>query len=103
VLADWFARRGPDPDARPGTLEALGLSAWPQQTTADLVELVTVLALLAELRPAQAELLRPGRGPWIGRERLAEAGVLPPPPHSRRPASVLTHQEEGPGGQFALL
>ena len=103
VLAEWFARRGPDPDARPGSLEALGLSAWPQQTTAELVELVTVLALLADLWPAQRALLRPERGPWLGADRLAAASVLPPPSWSRRPASVLTHQEEGPGGQYALL
>ena len=103
VLAQWFAGRGPDPDARPGSLEALGLSAWPQQTTAELVELVSVLALLADLRPARAELLRPERGRWLGQDRLTAAGVLPPPDWSRRPASVLTHREEGPGGQYALL
>ncbi|WP_162689022.1 MULTISPECIES: type ISP restriction/modification enzyme [unclassified Streptomyces] len=34
---------------------------------------------------------------------LRAAGVLPPPRWARRPASVLDHQEEGPGGQFALL
>jgi len=103
VLAEWFARRGPAADARPGSLEALGLSAWPQQASAELVELVTVLALLAELRPARAALLRPERGPWLGPDRLTAAGVLPPPPWTRRPASVLVHQEEGPGGQYALL
>jgi Type ISP C-terminal specificity domain len=103
VLAEWFARRGPGPDARPGSLEALGLSAWSQQSSVELVELVTVLALLDELRPARTALLRPERGRWLGPERLTAAGVLPPPPWSRRPASVLTHQEEGPGGQYALL
>ena len=102
VLAEWFARRGPEPGARTGSLEALGLSAWPQQTTADLVELVSVLALLADLVPAQRALLRPERGRWLGADRLAAAGVLPPPPWTRRPASVLTHQEEGAGGQYAL-
>jgi hypothetical protein len=103
VLAGWFARRTPDPEAGPGSLEALGLSAWPQQSTADLVELATVLALLAELRPDRAALLRPDRGPWISAADLASAAVLPAPAWTRRPASVLSHQEEGPGGQFALL
>ena len=103
VLAEWFARRVPDPAAGPGTLEALGLSGWPKQFTAELVELATVLALLSALHPAQAALLGPGHGPWLGVADLTAAGVLPAPLWSRRPASVLTHQEEGPEGQFALL
>lgn len=103
VLGEWFRRRGPDPDARPGSLEALGLTGWPQQFTAELVDLVTVLTLLAELRPALAGLLDPDRGPWITTEELVAAGVLPVPESRRRPASVLLHREEGPEGQFALL
>jgi hypothetical protein len=99
VLAGWFARRTPT-EAEPGTLEALGLSGWPQQSTADLVDLATVLTLLAELGPA-LEAVR--RGPWVGAGELAAAGVLPVPDRCRRPASVLLHQEEGPEGQFALL
>lgn len=98
VLAGWFGRRMPDPEARPGSLEALGLGGWPQEYTAELVELVTVLTLLAELRPALAELRH---GPWIGAAALEAAGVLPVPSRTRRPASVLLH-EEGPEGQFAL-
>ena len=100
VLGAWFDRRTPDAEARPGTLEALGLSGWPQQSTADLVDLVTVLTLLTELRPALAAVRR---GPWITAAELAAAGVLPVPARCRRPASVLQHQEEGPEGQFALL
>ena len=103
VLAEWLAAREPDPDARPGSLEALGLAAWPQQFTADLVDLATVLALLTQLHPAQAALVAPDRGPWLSAAWLAAAGVLPVPAWSRRPASVLLHQEEGPEGQFALL
>jgi hypothetical protein len=101
VLSAWFARRTPDAEAQPGTLEALGLSGWPQQSTADLVDLATVLTLLAELRPALAALGR--RGPWLSAADLTAAGVLPVPSWCRRPASVLHHQEEGPEGQFALL
>ena len=103
VLSGWFAARSVDPEARPGSLEALGLSGWPQQFTAELIELATVLTLLAELRPQQAALARRLRGATVGAAELRAAGVLPVPERSRRPASVLSHQEEGPEGQFALL
>ncbi|QKW05689.1 DNA methyltransferase [Streptomyces sp. NA04227] len=103
VLESWFARRAAV--GAPGSLAAIGPSAWPQARTTELLELITVLALLAELRPRQEELGEelgdPGES--IGRDELCEAGVLPPPDSARRPASVLDHQEEGPGGQFALL
>lgn len=99
VLAEWFERRMPDAEVRPGSLEALGLGDWPQEYTAELVELLTVLSLSAELRPALRELRR---GPWLSASDLAAAGVLPVPPWCRRPASVLC-REEGPEGQFVLL
>ncbi len=102
VLQAWFdARTGA---AEPGTLAALGPAAWPQEWTSDLLELVTVLALLAELRPRQAALAAAlDAGARTGAEQLRAAGVLPVPASARRPASVLDHPEEGPGGQFALL
>jgi hypothetical protein len=34
---------------------------------------------------------------------LREAGVLPVPERTRRPASILDHDEEGPEGQLALI
>ncbi|GAA3378068.1 hypothetical protein GCM10020367_56140 [Streptomyces sannanensis] len=98
VLERWFAAR--TTEAEPGTLEALGPRAWPQQWTSELLELITVLALLGELRPRQ-EALR--HCPLIGRAELHEAGVLPVPAAARRPASVLGLREEGPDGQFALI
>ncbi|MCX3063112.1 type ISP restriction/modification enzyme [Streptomyces beihaiensis] len=102
VLEQWFARR--TAPAEPGTLAALRPSAWPQPWTSELLELVTVLALLAELRPAQDDVRRRLDGDrLLGGARLREAGVLPVPSAARRPASVLGHQEEGPGGQFAFL
>ncbi|MFD7709059.1 type ISP restriction/modification enzyme [Streptomyces sp. NPDC059786] len=98
VLEQWFAAR--TAEAEPGTLQAIGPGAWPQTWTSELLELVTVLALLAELRPRQDELTV--RSP-ITRAELRAAGVLPVPERARRPASVLDHHEEGPEGQFALL
>ncbi|MGX1881895.1 type ISP restriction/modification enzyme [Streptomyces sp. NPDC055287] len=98
VLETWFERR--TAPAEPGSLEAIRPAAWPKEWTSDLLELITVLALLAEL-DAGREALRGGER--ITRGELAQAGVLPVPEAARRPASVLDHQEEGPEGQFALL
>ncbi|MEU9284793.1 type ISP restriction/modification enzyme [Streptomyces sp. NPDC048275] len=98
VLDQWFAARTAPGEA--GTLEAIRPVGWPQTWTSELLELVTVLALLAELRSRQAELTvdKP-----ITAAELREAGVLPVPDSARRPASVLDHREEGPEGQFALI
>ncbi|MFF4267251.1 type ISP restriction/modification enzyme [Streptomyces virginiae] len=100
VLPAWFAartaHRGPDTEG----LAALGPAEWPQSWTSELLALVTTLALLAELAPERAAF---DIGPELSTEALRMAGVLPPPAGARRPASVLDHQEEGPGGQFALL
>ncbi|WP_327346764.1 type ISP restriction/modification enzyme [Streptomyces europaeiscabiei] len=98
VLAEWFTRR--TERAEPGTLEAIRPTTWPQPWTSELLELITVLALLAELHPRQDELTVVDT---ITTADLREAGVLPVPDTTRRPASVLDHHEEGPEGQFTLL
>ncbi|QHA03786.1 DNA methyltransferase [Streptomyces broussonetiae] len=98
VLESWFAAR--TAPAEPGTLAAIRPAAWPQPWTSELLELITVLVLLAELRPKRAE--SKVTAPVTAGE-LRAAGVLPVPDASRRPASVLDHHEEGPEGQFALL
>lgn len=99
VLEQWFTER--TGAGEPGTLEAIGPASWPQSRTSELLELLTVLALLGELRRRQAELTV--REAPIGADELRAAGVLPVPEAARRPASVLDHHEEGPEGQFALL
>ncbi|MER7719123.1 type ISP restriction/modification enzyme [Streptomyces flaveolus] len=98
VLEQWFAARTAEGD--PGTLAAIRPAGWPQAWTSELLELITVLALLAELRPRCAELTV--TDPVTATE-LRTAGVLPAPLTSRRPASVLDGREEGPEGQLALL
>ncbi|MGW7087800.1 type ISP restriction/modification enzyme [Streptomyces sp. NPDC054871] len=100
VLDLWFERRMAAGEA--GSLEAVRPTEWPQTWTSELLELITVLALLAELRPLQRELTA-GLDSRITTDELHRAGVLPVPAATRRPASVLDHHEEGPGGQFALL
>ncbi|MEU2025265.1 type ISP restriction/modification enzyme [Streptomyces sp. NPDC016469] len=107
VLDVWFERRmaacgAPGADA--AGLDAVRPRAWPQEWTSELLDLVTLLALLAELRPRQEELAGAlAAGPGTGEDELRSAGVLPVGDAARRPASVLDHQEEGPDGQFALL
>ncbi|MEI5010250.1 type ISP restriction/modification enzyme [Streptomyces sp. PmtA] len=96
VLEDWFARRTAEPAA--GTLEALRPSAWPQEWTSELLELITVLALLGQLEGAREELAEE-----IARTGWHDLRVPPAPRAARAPASVLDHHEEGPGGQFVLL
>lgn len=98
VLEQWFtARTAP---AEPRTLAAIRPATWPQAWTSELLELITVLALLAEVRPQQAELTVTAP---VTASELHTAGVLPVPDAARRPASVLDHHEEGPEGQFALI
>ncbi|WP_055492660.1 type ISP restriction/modification enzyme [Streptomyces sp. TP-A0356] len=99
VLEQWFTSR--TVQAEPGTLAAIRPAIWPQAWTSELLELITVLALLAELRPQQEELTVTTAP--ITAAGLRTAGVLPVPEAARRPASVLDHHEEGPEGQFALL
>ncbi|WP_030751440.1 type ISP restriction/modification enzyme [Streptomyces griseus] len=98
VLEQWLGRR--TAPAEPGSLEAVGPAAWPQEWTSELLDLVTVLALLGG-REAERAPFTAGGGP--GRAALRAAGVLPVPDRARRPASVLDHREEGPGGQFTLV
>lgn len=101
VLEEWFAAR--TRPAEPGTLEAIRPPAWPQTWTSELLELVTVLTLLAELRPQREELTAASVPAPVTPSDLRTAGVLPVPAAARRPASVLDAREEGPEGQLALL
>ncbi len=104
VLEAWFAARAAAWSAEPGSLAAIAPPRWPKEWTSQLLELVTVLALLDEARPRQAILARRLAGSGsVGGAELAARGVLPVPAGARRPASVLDHPEEGPDGQFALL
>ncbi|MFE7749985.1 type ISP restriction/modification enzyme [Streptomyces sp. NPDC057428] len=102
VLDLWWGRRT-TPSGAEG-LAALCPPGWPQEWTSELLELITVLALLDELAPQQEALRdRLDADPGLTRDGLRGAGVLPAPRSSRRPASVLDHHEEGPEGQFVLL
>ncbi|MFR9799426.1 type ISP restriction/modification enzyme [Streptomyces sp. MS06] len=99
VVEQWFAAR--TAAAGPGTLAAIRPAVWPQAWTSELLELLTVLALLAPLNRRREELS--GEDAQITAGDLRAAGVLPVPGPARGPASVLDYREEGPEGQFALL
>ncbi|WUH94257.1 DNA methyltransferase [Streptomyces sp. NBC_00433] len=104
VLDAWWERR--TAVGAPGSLEALRPPRWTRSCTSDLLEVVSVLTLLADLDAARHALAgrlseRPGR--TVTATALRDAGVLPVPAARRRPASVLDHREEGPDGQFALV
>ncbi|HEY5833787.1 type ISP restriction/modification enzyme [Streptomyces sp.] len=108
VLEAWYERRTA-PGER-GTLEALCPAGWTRTTTSELLELISVLTLLAELGEEQGDFAERlagraanGGGGALGAGELRAAGILPVPAARRRPASVLGHHEEGPDGQFALL
>ncbi|MFF1276892.1 type ISP restriction/modification enzyme [Streptomyces marokkonensis] len=101
VLEQWFAAR--TEPGEPGTLAAIRPAVWPQAWTSELLELITVLALLAELRPRWEALTDPAVPDPVTPAELREAGVLPVPSSARRPASVLDAREEGPEGQLALI
>ncbi|MDQ0983631.1 type ISP restriction/modification enzyme [Streptomyces sp. V2I9] len=110
VLERWFGLRaaaaaGLRTDGEvPDGLDAVGARDWPRAWTSELLELITVLALVDGAAGPRKELAaRLDAGPLIGPAELRAAGVLPVPASARRPASVLGHQEEGPEGQFALL
>ncbi|AWW40393.1 DNA methyltransferase [Streptomyces sp. AS58] len=96
VLEQWLTAR--TDEAEPGTLAAIRPAAWTQAWTSELLELVTVLALLAD-----TARLPDGPTDPVTASDLRTAGVLPVPEGARRPASVLDRQEEGPEGQLALI
>jgi hypothetical protein len=98
VLEQWFTTR--TAEAEPGTLAAIRPATWPQTWTSEFLELITVLALLAELRPQRKDLTVTDP---ITAAELRKAGVFPVPESARHPATVLDHHEEGPEGQFALI
>ncbi|MBE8476672.1 type ISP restriction/modification enzyme [Streptomyces justiciae] len=96
VLEEWFTAR--TAESEPGTLGAIRPATWTQAWTSELLELITVLALLAEVEPLEEELTS-----GIRTADLRKAGVLPVQDWARGPASVLDGHEEGPEGQLTLL
>jgi hypothetical protein len=97
VLEQWFTARVTEPE--PGTLSAIRPATWPQPWTSELLELITVLALLADLQPLQDEqvtrLVVPAfQARLIGWGRLGGGHQATVPPRPLRSRSL--HKSHGP-------
>lgn len=101
VLTKWFSYRRKTRDRpvmgdrRFSPLLAIRLDHWPADYTRDLIDLLNVLGILADLEPDQAELLTGIReGPLISTEDLDEAGVLPVPPAARKVTRIWEDRQD---------
>lgn len=79
VVRRWFAKRKREPDGRRSSpLDGIVARTWDPDWTAELIDLLNVVALLVELEPEQAKLLDEiADGPLVSVEDLTAAGVLP--------------------------
>jgi Type ISP C-terminal specificity domain/N-6 DNA Methylase len=95
VLDKWFGyrrknrERPPMPNRRSSSLEQVQSSTWRVDYTSELVDLLHVLGLLADLEAEQAELLDAIiGGPLISVHDLESAQVLPVPSDARKAPKV---------------
>jgi len=88
VLKKWFGYRKRKPAGkRTSPLDDINPVIWSPDYTTDLLALLNVLGRLVELEPTLADLLdRVLAGPLVTMTDLHQAGVLPPPPDTRKPA-----------------
>ncbi len=95
VLTKWFSYRRKTRDRpiigdrRVSALSDIQLDHWHADYTRELIDLLNVLGLLADLEPVQAELLTAiCESVLISTTDLIEAGVLPVPPQARKVAKT---------------
>ncbi|MGC0421525.1 type ISP restriction/modification enzyme [Embleya sp. AB8] len=96
LLQPWIAARTEPPGEG---LERIRERAWSTDLTSELIDLLHVLALLTDLADTRHALCAEA----AAAPTLATADLLPPPPATRRPPTVLDITEEGPGGQAVLV
>jgi len=79
VVKRWFDRRKKRPEGRRSSpLDDLVAGTWSPEWTTELLELLNVLTLLADLEPAQAALLEQiADGPLVSVTDLTDARLLP--------------------------
>lgn len=104
IIKSWFNYRKANPTGRKTSpLDDINATAWPTEWTGELIDLLTVLARLVELHPAQAELLDEIlTHPVASYADLAAAGVTWPTDSSdaqRKPdySTQADPEETGPG------
>ncbi|WP_229480643.1 type ISP restriction/modification enzyme [Mycolicibacterium mageritense] len=104
VVKSWFNYRKASPTGRKTSpLDDINATTWPTEWTGELIDLLTVLARLVELHPAQAELLDEIlTHPVASYADLAAAGVTWPTSSSdaqRKPdyTAQTESEETGPG------
>jgi hypothetical protein len=104
VVDAWFNYRKANPTGRrTSPLDDINATTWPTEWNGELIDLLTVLARLVELQPAQAELLHDILDrPVASYSDLAAAGVTWPATNAdaqRRPdyTTNTDHEETGPG------
>jgi len=101
VIGPWVAARVEPVGVG---LERVRERAWSTDLSGELIDLVHVLGLIADLAGPRAALRSAiAASPGITRGDLLAAGVLPAAPAARRPPTVLDASEEGPGGQAVLI
>ena len=87
IIRKWFGYRKKDPAGRRSSpLDDINADRWPARFTTELLELLTVLEMCADLEPRQASVLaRICDGPLITVSDLKQERVLPVPANSRKP------------------
>jgi hypothetical protein len=90
VVRRWFDYRKRTPRVKRTTpLDYVHSERWTPQYTSELLELVNVLAMCADLEPLQSGLLcRVCSGPLITADDLETAGVFPVPSHASKPPAI---------------
>ncbi|MFF8424889.1 type ISP restriction/modification enzyme [Streptomyces sp. NPDC016566] len=79
VLKKWFGYRKASPNSKKTSpLDDIHVDSWPSEWTTELIELLSVLRRLADLVPAQRELLTEVlAGPVVTEKDLVREGILP--------------------------
>lgn len=110
ILSQWFSYRRRNRerptigDRRNSPLSTLQPDSWLPEYTSDLIDLLHVLTLLADLQADQAELLNEiAVGPLVTVNDLTAAGVLPVPEQTRKNAAKPASLTEIPSDPDTLF
>jgi len=87
IIRKWFGYRKKNPAGRRSSpLDDINAERWPARYTTELLELLNVLEMCADIEPRQADVLeRICAGPLITVADLRQEKVLPVPAAARKP------------------